>query len=184
MENRFKFEEIAKSLGLPNPSDKQIQKIIELHEIRTVGVLTDNEIIDLYKKVKIEINGILDLISEEDYDKNYYNQYFQTYPMLYFSIIPRHVIKSRMNNNRSDILENIFLSIPNPINIQDPSYSYLHEDMETYHKIYLILEKETDHINLHKFILSPIQFLESFRSELNTNSLVKTLKLLKAQVQS
>lgn len=182
MDNRIKFEEIAKSIGLPNPSDEQIQKIIEIYERRTIGVLTDNEIIDLYKQVQIEINGILDQIND-DYDKDYYNQYFKTYPMLYFSIIPRHVIKSRLNN-RSDILQNIFLSIPNPINIQYPSYSYLHDDMETYHKIYVILEKETDHSNLYKFILSPIQFLESFRSELNTNSLVKTLKVLTAQVQS
>jgi len=174
MDHRIIFEEMAMSLGLPNPTDDQIQKIIQLHNSKKEN---DNEIIELYKQVKSKTDEILSFIDEED-DKEYYEQYFQTYPMLYFSLVPRHMIKHQLNKNPV-IWENIFASIPSPIDIQDDKYDYIQDDMKTYHNIYKSLNNENE---MNNFILNPIDFIETLETEFDTDKLIKTIRFLK-QVQ-
>jgi len=176
--NRSIFEEIANSIGLPSPTDEQIQQIIRLHEARN-SEISDDEIFELYLEFKKDIDGIIDSINDIDYEKEFYEEYFHTYPMLYFSIIPRKVIKERFDKNPV-ISNNVFSSIPSPISIQDDKYSYLYKDMETYYKIYKSLDNDTD---TRQFILTPLDFIKNVTT-INTTGIIKTLNELYTQYKN
>ena len=174
MERSF-FEELATSMGLPNPTNEQIKQIKKLHKKRSTS-MSDDEIISLYLKLKVKIDNVMDSIDEnEGHDKQFYDEYFHSYPLLYFSTIPRYIIKSKLDN--SEISEIIFSSIPDPISIQDSRYEYLHEDMEKFYKIYKMLENKSDKRDLHKLILDPIKLIETSDFK-NVNGLLNTLRNL------
>ena len=167
MERSF-FEKLAKSNGFPNPSDEQIEKIINLYNNK---VLSDESMKTLIIELQEEIRNIIDAI-DEDFDKEFYSKYFHSIPMIYFYVVPRDIIKKRLVN--SNISKSIFSSIPDPITIQDSIYDNFNSDMEIYYKIY----KETKKENLIDFILNPIKFIND-NSIPNSQSLVQTLRDLK-----
>lgn len=157
---------MAKEQGFPHPTDEQIILITNMYN-QSSNQFSDNHMEKLYEILTLEVDSILESIRNENIeDYGFYKKYFETFPMLYFGIVPRHIIKKRLAEKYSQkdyditpIAEVIFETLPDPLTIQNSMYDYLKKDMEVYHKIYIYLKKLPEREKFYKFILDPVTFL-------------------------
>lgn len=96
---------MAEASGIPPPSDEDIQKITERYQNTYVARLksqygfTDQTMMQLHEEFGHMSAAILDTLKEDDKFKDehdFYKKYLETYPYLYFSVVPREVIESRL----------------------------------------------------------------------------------------
>lgn len=96
---------MAQSSGIPPPSEEDMQKITERYQntyvarLRSQYGFTDETMMQLHEEFGHMSVSILDTLKADDKFKDehdFYKKYLETYPYLYFSVIPREVIESRL----------------------------------------------------------------------------------------
>jgi len=96
---------MATANGLPPPSQDDLEKITERYQNTYIAQMkrqygfTDNTMMQLHSEFQIMSTSILATIeNDEAFGEEYgfYKKYLETYPYLYFSLIPREVVESRL----------------------------------------------------------------------------------------
>jgi len=96
---------MATANGLPPPSQEDLDKITERYQNTYIAQMkrqygfTDSTMMQLHSEFQIMSTSILSTIeNDEAFGEEYgfYKKYLETYPYLYFSLIPREVIESRL----------------------------------------------------------------------------------------
>jgi len=96
--------DMAEANGTPPPSENEIKQIAQRYQsdiskMKSTYGFTDDTMMQLHEEFSMMSGAIIKTIENDpDFRDNVgvYKKYLQTYPYLYFSIIPREVLESRL----------------------------------------------------------------------------------------
>lgn len=99
-------KKMAKREQIDDPSQEQVREITRRYQefyvdsIQRAFCLSDKSMMDLHKEFNDVADKMLSILQvNEGKDKNIFDankKYLETYPYLYFSVVPRQVIQSRL----------------------------------------------------------------------------------------